>query len=104
MSVERLHSVAVVDHDIVAPTAVPAVTGVYDSATICGIDRASVACADVGAAVVFILACDGVGARTLTACYVGAVARPNEVTGADGAAAAVAVIAALLLLLLFVQL
>ena len=52
---------------------------------------------------VFVLARDGVGARTLTACYVGAVARPNEVSGADSASAAAAS-AALLLLLLFVQL
>ena len=87
MSVERLHSVAVVDHDIVAPTAVPAVTGVYDLTTICGIDRASVACTDVGATVVLVFTGDGVSAGALTTRYIGTAGGPNKTTGSDIAAA-----------------
>ena len=100
----RSHAVAVVDHDVVAPAAVPAVGRAHDRAGVCRVDRAAVACADVGAAVIFKFARYGVDARTLTARYVGAVARPYKVSGADGAARIACVALLLLLLLLAVEL
>ena len=51
MRVKRLHAVAVVDHDVVAPAAVPAVGRAHYRAGVGCVDRAAVACADVGAAV-----------------------------------------------------
>ena len=89
MRVKRLHAVAVVDHDVVAPAAVPAIAGAYDLAAVGGVDGAAVACAYIGAAVVFILSGNGVDTRTLTAGYVSAVGRPDKIAGADRAAAAV---------------
>ena len=112
MSIQCLHSVAVVDHDIVAPAAVPAVAGAYDLTTICGIDGAAVACTDIGTAVVFIFSGNGVNTRTLTAGYVSAVGWPYKIAGADrastatpsGAAAAAGLIGVFLSLLLLVEL
>ena len=90
--IQRLHSIAVVDHDIVAPAAVPTVAGAYDSTAVGSIDGAAVACCNIGTAVIFILASDRVNTGTLTAGYVGAIGRPDKIAGAGGAAAAASTI------------